>query len=142
MRELKPIPKKGLAEYAIGLFTFAILIGAGAIVINWAATHTLFVPPSVSEVREIRISAYMWEFYPPKINVKQGEKVSIVMTSLDTIHGLMVNLPNGEMVHGDLKPGEEFRFEFMAEMEGAYFFHCNRYCGIGHTDMRGLIIVE
>ena len=135
-------PRKWSAEFAVGVLTIAIMvIGISALVMQSTA-NILFTYSSASGIKEIGVSAHMWEFYPSVIKVKQGDKVRIVVTSLDATHGLMVNLPESNMIHGVFSSSEDFRFEFNASSVGTYPFHCNVYCGIGHDGMKGFIMVE
>lgn len=135
-------PRKGSAEFAVGVLTVAIMAIGISILIMQSTAKTHFTYFSLSGIKEIGVSAKMWEFYPSMIKVKQGDKVRVVMTSLDVTHGLMVNLPDDNMIHGSFNPSEDFQFEFDASSVARYPFHCNVYCGVGHNDMRGFIVVE
>jgi len=134
--------RKGSAEFVVGVLAIAIMVIGISVLVIQSTANILFTHSSASGIKEIGVSARMWEFYPSVMKVKQGDKVRIVMTSLDAIHGLMVNLPDGNMIHGVFSPSEDFRFEFNATSVGRYPFHCNVYCGIGHNDMKGFIVVE
>ena len=107
-------------------------------------------------VQEIQITAKKYEFVPSEIRVKAGARVRIRVHSLDTTHGIKLNLyPEGTKQTG--KPGLEFAdpeqngktekgedqiLEFVAVAPGTYEFKCAKVCGMHHGRMKGQIIVE
>ncbi len=90
-------------------------------------------------VKEIVIQAKSWEFIPPVITVKQGDSVALKITSIDVDHGFM--LPDFG-VDVKLKPGKTETATFTADKKGEFTFFCNVFCGAGHKDMKGKLIVE
>ena len=88
---------------------------------------------------EIRISAKKFEFHPNKVTVKAGQPVVLVLTSEDRIHGF--KMPDLG-VRTDIVPGQETRVPLMPEKPGSFGFLCDVFCGDGHEDMEGTLIVE
>lgn len=84
-------------------------------------------------VHEISISAKRFEFTPSVIRVKQGEHIKLTLTSADTQHGIA--LPDFNAQGRDI-------IEFVANKKGTFTFYCNTYCGSGHSEMKGTLVVE
>jgi cytochrome c oxidase subunit 2 len=88
---------------------------------------------------EIRISAKKFEFHPNKVTVKAGQPVVLVLTSEDRIHGF--KMPDLG-VRTDIVPGQETRVTLLPAKAGSFTFFCDVFCGDGHEDMDGTLIVE
>ena len=81
----------------------------------------------------INVDASRWEYSPETITVKKGEYVTIVINSKDTSHG--ISIP-------DFGVSGVESVEFIADKVGNFEFKCPTFCGEGHKDMKGTIIVE
>src|SRR5580700_5501733 len=106
--------------------------------------------------RIIQVTAKNFEFDPPVIPVKVGEKIQLKLTSVDRTHGIHIdpfpegrqpNTPPGlSFTYGDdcLKSKKDLTetLEFTAPVPGTYAFSCCKKCGTGHGRMKGQIIVE
>lgn len=88
--------------------------------------------------RVIKITAKKFDFTPSEIKVKKGEPVTFELTSTDRIHGF--NLPDFK-VHAEVKPGAVSRVSFTPNKTGSFSFSCDIFCGSGHEDMSGTLIV-
>ena len=97
------------------------------------------VPTNSNPVREFTMIAKNWDFDPSTITVNKGDKVIIHITSVDVDHGFI--LPDFN-VNVKLKPGETVDAVFIADKTGTFDFHCNVYCGSGHREMEGQLIIE
>ena len=91
------------------------------------------------EVKEIEITAKNWEFDPSVITVNKGDKVRLRVKSLDVAHG--ISIPDF-VVNLKVNSGEEATAEFVAGKTGTFDFRCNVYCGEGHGDMKGTLVVN
>ena len=91
------------------------------------------------QVREIRVRAFQFSFDPKEIRVKEGERVRLIITSEDVPHGF--SLPDFG-INEYLAPGKETIVEFTANKKGTFEFRCSVFCGTGHSNMRGVLIVE
>jgi cytochrome c oxidase subunit 2 len=107
-----------------------LLLPAGAALFKVAAQPT---------VPEIRITAKKFQYTPDKITLKKDQPVVLVLTSEDRIHGF--KMPQYAL-RADILPGQETRVPFTPIKEGAISFFCDVFCGDGHEDMEGTIIVE
>lgn len=90
-------------------------------------------------VREIAMTAKQWEFIPSNITVNKGDKVRLIITNTDVAHGFSLSQFN---VRQRLEAGKTTTVEFTADTSGTFTFFCSVLCGIGHTDMKGTLIVK
>jgi cytochrome c oxidase subunit 2 len=88
---------------------------------------------------EIRISAKKFEFNPAEVRLKLGQPVILVLTSEDRIHGFKV--PDLGL-RAEIVPGQETRVALTPEKAGQIVFFCDVFCGDGHEEMGGTLIVE
>ena len=90
-------------------------------------------------VVEITMSAFQFAFDPAQIRVKKGDLVRIRVKSTDVTHGFAINEYG---INRTLQPNQEEVIEFTADRQGTFTFYCSVYCGAGHSNMRGTLIVE
>ena len=88
---------------------------------------------------EISIAASKFQFTPETVKVKVGQPVTFVLTSFDRIHGF--KMPDLGL-RTDIVPGQETRLELVPEKAGSFTFFCDVFCGGGHEDMDGTLVVE
>jgi heme/copper-type cytochrome/quinol oxidase subunit 2 len=107
-----------------------------------AGTAPAAVPAAVSTTSDgtsIRIVAQRSQFTPNVIHVRRNVPVTLELTSLDTKHGFSCPDLNVEAV---IVPGTATRVALTASRPGEYGFACDIFCGDGHENMVGRIIVE
>ena len=90
-------------------------------------------------IRIIEIKASRYKFEPDPIAVKLGEKVRLVATSLDVVHGLAIS---EFKINLTIPVGKTTSVEFIADKKGTFHAHCSVYCGPGHGHMHASFIVE
>jgi len=88
--------------------------------------------------REIHITAKKFDFTPDTITLKKGEPVVLVISSQDRNHGFNLR---GFGIRADIKPGGTARIRFTPNKTGRFTFSCDVFCGDGHEDMTGTIVV-
>jgi cytochrome c oxidase subunit 2 len=110
---------------------------ATPVVVTPAVTAPV-VATSTSE-RVVQITAKKFEYSPSSITLKKGEPVMLELVSLDRVHGF--NAPDFGL-RTDVKPDANVRLRFVPDKTGRFEFHCDVFCGAGHEDMTGEIIVE
>lgn len=103
-----------------------------------------FPPPTIEIVngrpeRTIHMGVRQYAWDPSVITVKQGELVRLIVHNADVQHGLVI--PELNVLNIDIPP-EGAVIEFEASKAGTFVFFCSYYCGEGHSEMRGKIIVE
>ena len=92
-----------------------------------------------AEPHVVKISAKRFSFTPAEVHLKKGRAVVLEITSLDRVHGF--NLPAFK-IRTDIVPKEATRVTLMPDKEGTFPFHCDVFCGDGHEDMAGTLVVE
>lgn len=90
-------------------------------------------------VRVVPIAARRFEFDPATVVVKPGEMVRLEVASEDVTHGIAIEAYG---IDRALEPGKTEVIEFTADKPGEHHFHCSVYCGGGHADMHGTLIVK
>ena len=86
----------------------------------------------------IKITAKKFEYSPNVITVKKGIPVTLEFISLDRVHGF--NCPELG-IRTDIVPEKMNRLHFVPKKSGTFAYHCDVFCGDGHEDMTGEIIV-
>jgi len=99
-----------------------------------------YVAAQSAEPKEkvIKITAKKFEYTPNEITLKKGVPVVLEITSLDRDHGFKVPELG---VRADVKPGETTRVRIVPDRTGRFEFRCDVFCGSGHEDMAGEIVV-
>jgi len=87
----------------------------------------------------INLTAKNWQFIPDTIQVKQGDNVELQIHSVDVTHGFSIAEYD---IKADIKPNETTTVKFTADKKGTFSFFCSVFCGEGHRDMKGSLIVE
>lgn len=85
------------------------------------------------------LTSKQWEFEPNQIIVQQGQKVVIRITSTDVPHGFAINELN---IYTFVPPGQTVEVSFIANEPGVFEIFCNVFCGEGHSNHRGQLIVR
>ncbi len=93
----------------------------------------------INGVREIKVVAKKFEFIPDPIGVKQGEKVRLKIIATDVDHGFGIK---EYKINQNLPVGKEQIVEFMADKAGMFTVKCTVFCGSGHGNMKGRLIVQ
>lgn len=96
-------------------------------------------PIKAAQEQVVKITAKKFEYSPREISLKKGVPVVLELTTLDRMHGF--NCPDLG-VRADIKPGEITRVRIVPDRVGSFTFFCDIFCGEGHEDMNGKIIVE
>ena len=93
-----------------------------------------------SDPRVIEIVAKRFAFEPSQIEVAVGEPVTLSVRSADGVHGLEIKkldvkkeIPRG---------GTAVLIPFTAKEAGRFPIMCSEYCGDGHEDMKGVLVVQ
>ena len=74
-----------------------------------------------------------------EVHVPLGKPVVVVARSHDVLHDFFVPQFRARM---NTVPGQVSRFWFTAQVAGRYEALCAQLCGVGHPDMRGIVVVE
>ncbi|GIV60684.1 MAG: cytochrome c oxidase subunit II [Rhodothermaceae bacterium] len=88
---------------------------------------------------DVVIIGQAWRFHPEEIRVPAGAELNFIGTTFDVIHGFAIE---GTRVNVMLIPGQISRQTYRFREPGEYLIVCHEYCGAGHHNMYGKIIVE
>ena len=121
------------AEYTMKLILIAFIITA------ICTGCFAFAADIGQEEKVIKITAKKFEYNPNEIRLKKGVPFVFELTSLDRLHGF--NCPELG-IRGDINPGKVTRINLTPQKVGPFVFFCDIYCGEGHENMNGKIIVE
>lgn len=88
--------------------------------------------------REIHITAKKFDFTPEAITLKRGEPVVLVISSEDRKHGFNLRAFG---IRTDINPGGSARIRLTPDKTGKFTFSCDVFCGDGHEEMTGTIVV-
>jgi len=113
-----------------------VVLGAIGMVTGWRRFATAAPPPGTEQV--VHITAKRFEYTPSEITLKKGVPVILELTALDRDHGFKV--PEFG-VRADVKLGEVARVRIVPDHTGRFEFRCDVFCGDGHEDMAGEIVV-
>ncbi|MBI2658289.1 cupredoxin domain-containing protein [Candidatus Woesearchaeota archaeon] len=89
--------------------------------------------------KEFRMTAKQFAFEPAAIEVSKGDRVRLVVTSIDVPHG--ISIPEYG-INERLDVGKPVTIEFTADKEGTFTSFCSVFCGSGHSSMKGKIVVK
>jgi len=117
-----------------------VLVRAGVFALFAASgMGTLARRSAASEPQVVKVVAQRFQFTPNEIELKSGQPVVLEITSLDFIHGF--NIP-ALGIRTNLLPGPPTRVAIKALAPGRYDFLCDNFCGSGHEEMNGTIVVS
>jgi cytochrome c oxidase subunit II len=113
-----------------------------ALVAALIALATLITPgvtAQKAEPRVIEVVATRWKFEPAQIEATVGEPLRLVVSSGDGVHGIEIKkfrvkkeIPRG---------GDPVMIHFTPDSAGQFPILCSEYCGDGHQDMKGMLVV-
>ena len=89
--------------------------------------------------RVVEITAKRFEFTPKEITLKQGETVTIRLTTADVTHGFFMKALGIDAV---VEPGQPTEITITPQTAGSFTTICDHFCGEGHGNMHMKIIVE
>ena len=98
----------------------------------------IFATAAAPQERVIKMTARRFNYSPDTIEVEQGVPVTLELTSLDRDHGFTIPYLG---VRIDVEPGQTARVHFVPEKAGTFLFHCDVFCGSGHEEMAGTMVV-
>jgi cytochrome c oxidase subunit II len=87
---------------------------------------------------EVHMVAKMWAFDPAEVRLPPGADVDLYLSALDVTHGLYIEHTNVNLM---AVPGSVNAARVRFEQEGEYDVICHEYCGVGHQNMMGKIVI-
>ena len=80
----------------------------------------------------------LWQ-WSPVLKLKKGETYRLHLSSLDLVHGFSIFPLNLNFM---VLPGYDYVLTVTPTTTGEFYVVCNEFCGIGHHQMVGKILVE
>ena len=91
----------------------------------------------------VKMVAVRSSFEPAKIEVNQGDHVTIYVTNIeqttDELHGFGLGEYNLNVV---IDPGEMKVIDFVADKPGVFPYYCTNFCSALHQEMQGYLLVK
>jgi cytochrome c oxidase subunit II len=119
-----------------------VLLGLALVAAGRSDAPAFGLRPSQAEPappeRVVHLTARRFTYSPETIEVEEGVPVVLELTSLDRDHGFTVPELGLRI---DVEPGKTARVRFVPEKAGTFLFHCDIFCGTGHEEMAGQIVV-
>ncbi|WP_085316101.1 cupredoxin domain-containing protein [Derxia lacustris] len=94
---------------------------------------------AAAKPRVINVVAKKFDFVPSEIRVKKGEAITLKLTAPEVPMG--INIADFG-VRADIVPGKPTLLSFVTDKAGSFPFLCDVFCGSGHEDMSGTLIVS
>ena len=114
-------------------------LGFRAVELDKNTAHAVITEyPLVLQEKEIEIAAKKFAFMPSEIKLKKGEPVVLKLKSLDRQHGFYCKELG---IREDVNPGMVTEVHLIPAKAGTFYFECDVFCGSGHDDMNGQIVV-
>ena len=89
----------------------------------------------------VHMTAVRSNFEPNKVEVNQGDHVTIYLTNIeqtvDELHGFGLQEYNLQIV---VDPGETKTIEFVANKPGVFAYYCTNFCSALHQEMQGYLL--
>ena len=119
-------------KLALGVVVLGLLGVAG----GWRKLASASLPSGAEQV--IHLTAKRFEYVPSEITLQRGVPTVLELTSLDREHGFEVPELG---IRAEIEPGQTTRVRIVPERTGRFEFHCDVFCGSGHEDMSGELVV-
>ena len=124
---------------SLALFKDSVAAAGTALLLGAAAMSHQQDPAAASAPRTVEVVASKFSFEPSRVEVAEGERVRLVVKSADGVHG--VEIKKFKVSKKIPRGGEPVEIEFVANAPGEYPILCSEYCGKGHEDMKGTLVV-
>lgn len=111
-----------------------LLAGSGALMLGAVGAIAAAGP----KPRVIKVVAKKFEFVPAEIRVAKGETVELQISAPEVPMGF--SLPDFKS-RVDVMPGKVATLTFTPDKAGSFGFVCDLFCGSGHEDMQGTLVV-
>jgi heme/copper-type cytochrome/quinol oxidase subunit 2 len=89
--------------------------------------------------REFAVSARRYRFTPSRLEVREGDLVTIRFSAEDIAHSFTID---AYRIAKRANPGQTVTFEFRADRVGTFPYYCNLTIDEGCREMRGELVVR
>ena len=119
----------------IGISRRTVMTAAAALALGSVTALALAKPKQ----RVIHVVAKKFVFVPNEIRVRKGETVTLKFTAPEVPMGFSLT---DFGVRTDIVPGKGATLQLTPDKVGSFTFLCDLFCGAGHEDMNGMLIVS
>ena len=119
----------------IGISRRTVMTAAAALALGSVTALALAKPKQ----RVIHVVAKKFVFVPNEIRVRKGETVTLKFTAPEVPMGFSLT---DFGVRTDIVPGKGATLQLTPDKVGSFTFLCDVFCGSGHEDMNGMLIVS
>jgi cytochrome c oxidase subunit II len=114
----------------------------------WGAAVYVFIVRPPSDSLEIYVvgKQWMWKIQHRtgqreinELHVPLGRPIKLILTSQDVIHSFFI--PDFR-IKVDVLPNRYVQSWFEPTKSGVYRLYCSEYCGTGHANMNGVVVVQ
>lgn len=123
----------GAARVFVGVVTGGMLLTAGGV-------GLIRAEPRPAQAVSVEVTVKRFAFLPDRVEVTEGDLIALAVKSADGTHGIEIKklklkkeVPRG---------GSAVLLSFTAPAPGTYEITCSEYCGRGHDDMKGVLVVS
>jgi cytochrome c oxidase subunit II len=117
----------------------ASILAASLILSSGIAVSAQDQPNKPGQETVIEIVAQRFRYTPNEIVLQKGKPARLEFKALDFTHGFTI--PDLG-IRADLPPGRVTIVRLTPDKAGVYDFLCDNFCGAGHEQMSGKIIVK
>ncbi len=115
------------------------LLGALSFAVASAAAAEASEGEGAPAEQVVKVTARKFEFSPSTLELRAGVPAVIELSSLDRKHGFQV--PDLK-IDVEIAPDRPTLVHLLPDKPGIYPFHCDVFCGSGHEEMSGVIVVK
>ena len=126
-------------RHQLSLLTVLGAVCLVALPATTAAPRAAIAAAQAAEPRVIEVVAKRFTWEPAEIQVTVGERVRLVLRTADGLHG--IELKKFKVSKEIPRGNKPVMVEFTADAAGRFPFLCSEYCGDGHDDMKGMLVV-
>ncbi len=119
---------------------FTLLLALVALALLPSCATPTGMPEPLRNRRDVTVTAWSWGFEPPILQVTQGQRIRMTLSSLDVAHSL-VNHSLGLNIAIPPRGEPAAIHEFTAPTFGEYVFHSETASGPGVSQMQMRLIV-
>jgi len=120
-------------------FSSAEAVAGMALLLATTVTSARQDPATATAPRVIEVVAKKFAFEPARLEVVDGERIRLQVTSADGVHGLQIKKFGVNKVIP--RDGTPVTIDFVASRPGTYEILCSEECGEGHESMSGSLVV-
>ena len=121
------------------LLTALAVVCLVAVPVTPAAPRATLAAAQDAEPRVIEVVAKRFTWEPAEIQVSVGERVRLVLRTADGLHG--IELKKFKISKEIPRGNKAVTVDFTADEAGRFPFICSEFCGDGHDDMKGVLVV-